>query len=638
MAITSLTSAPFEVVPRARPVTLKHRKLCEPPGWTGLKQCSAANGCNVKLSMQRPACRSSRRLDCGVKFEPFPKSSHNSSQNKSQPQIQSAAMPNYEPTPRRFSTLYVPRSASRKNSIDGTALPDVVRNPTSHDHPPVDLTSALQHLQHVELGTERERGRTRKSGGDNARRTVLGHNDTQATEPSARRENSARTRERIAEWEARSRSQSKSRSKSRGRDVGSKHRISVVPEIPDLALSLSAFEQQEAVGGGGSKAPDQSTLGGHVDDGTESGIQRPKTPVCQTQQSPPTPDMTPKRYLSTTSADDETSDVHYQMSAVGKTFEDGEVSTTGGAPATPPPKAGSKGVFSMGLPLTPQATPERGENTGRWGDGDNPYPGESQRSSSSNIIEYAAVSQPRHSNRPAPAEDKTGNLSDAHYHLPSDLLSDESSQQREQPDRHTAASETSLRAADRPKNQTTSRAETGPLYHNVWRIDPYKPEFPLPDRPENYVDIQTLSQARFVGSPLQQLPQGRLPAEPGNFDGSDLGPYHVSRSSGSGGRDWAVEIPPSPSKAYVSDDQGIRRRRSRSRATGDYIARSEIRRHEWDTPSVMERAFHAASVSMIQGLNVPVEVYRGLRNIYYPAPDRPDIVKAYPIRQRLPIR
>jgi hypothetical protein len=53
---------------------------------------------------------------------------------------------------------------------------------------------------------------------------------------------------------------------------------------------------------------------------------------------------------------------------------------------------------------------------------------------------------------------------------------------------------------------------------------------------------------------------------------------------------------------------------------------------------VIERALHAASVSMIQGLNVPVELYRGIRDTYYPLPNRPDIIKAYPIRKRLPVR
>ncbi|KAK3324475.1 alpha/beta hydrolase fold protein [Cercophora scortea] len=41
---------------------------------------------------------------------------------------------------------------------------------------------------------------------------------------------------------------------------------------------------------------------------------------------------------------------------------------------------------------------------------------------------------------------------------------------------------------------------------------------------------------------------------------------------------------------------------------------------------------------MIQGLHAPMGLYRGLRDIYYPPPGRPDIIKAYPERRRLPVR
>jgi hypothetical protein len=590
--------------------------------------------------MQSPACRSSRRLNGSLKNKRFPKRLHNFSQQKFQPPTQSVAMPNYEPTPRRFSTLYVPRSASRKYSVDGATHAAVVKSSTLHDHSPVDLTDALQHLQHVELETERERGRTRKSGGDNARRTILSHDDVQVTEPFSRRENSASTRERITEWEARSRSQSKSRSKSRTRDVGSKHRVGVVPEIPDLALRLSDFKEQKPGLGGGSKAMGQSAVEGDVDDDTEHRVERPQTPLSQTQQRLPTPDITPKPSSSIPfgNVDIETSNAPYQISRLGRSFDNGETFTSGRAHSTPPPETGSKGVLTMGLPLTPRATPERGERTPRWGDEESSCPSEAKNSLPSNTGEYAAVYQPGHSKRPAPMENKPSTQSDARYHLPLDLLSDESSQQREQRGHHTAALETSLRDTDKPNSQTMPGAKTEPVYHNVWRINSYQPEFPLPNRPEDYVDVQTLSQQRFVGSPLQQLPRGQLPAERRSSEAADFGPYPWSRSSDPNGRDWIVDIPPSPSRTYVSEDQRAQRRRNRSRARDQYIARSEIRCHKWDTPSVMERAFHAASVSMIQGLNVPVEVYRGLRNIYYPAPDRPDIVKAYPIRQRLPIR
>jgi hypothetical protein len=104
--------------------------------------------------------------------------------------------------------------------------------------------------------------------------------------------------------------------------------------------------------------------------------------------------------------------------------------------------------------------------------------------------------------------------------------------------------------------------------------------------------------------------------------------------------DWVVNIP-SPSVAYTPRDQRIRPTGAGSRnGTGGRhgIYRDQGTEHEWDAPSVIERAIHAASVGVMQGLNVPVELYRGLRDIYYPLPDRPDIIKAYPIRRRLPVR
>ncbi|KAK0751453.1 Alpha/Beta hydrolase protein, partial [Schizothecium vesticola] len=55
-------------------------------------------------------------------------------------------------------------------------------------------------------------------------------------------------------------------------------------------------------------------------------------------------------------------------------------------------------------------------------------------------------------------------------------------------------------------------------------------------------------------------------------------------------------------------------------------------------PPVIERAIHAASIGVIQGLTIPTELIRGLRDTYYPPPGRPDIVKAYQPRRRLPVR
>ncbi|EAQ87403.1 hypothetical protein CHGG_04022 [Chaetomium globosum CBS 148.51] len=558
-------------------------------------------------------------------------------------------MPNYEPTPRRFSTLYVPHLGSRKNSIDGTTHPSFNQNPTPHDYPPVDLAGALQQLQHVEPQSERERGRMRQSGGDNAKRTSW-RDDAVAVAPSARRESSTSTRERIEEWEARSRSQSKSRSKSRSRDMGSKHRISVVPQIPDLALAFGAFKKQEATLGDGVQVTEQPRMESNIAKDEPPGERevnktlldgRPQTPVSQTPERPPTPDMAPKPCSSITASNvDDSKNLQYQRSAARDPLEHDQIVISTRGPATPPPKTGSNTALIMDMPLTPQETPERGGSDARWGGPGGSYPAEGENLGDN--IEYAAVFQPVGSRTPPSVENETVTQLQAHYHLPSDLLSDELLQQKEQRDHHETASPGPSREPNKPHCQSVLGAETEPLYHNVWRINRYQPEFPAPDRPGNYVDIQTLSQANFAGNPLQQLPQGQLPGEPRNYRAAAVDTYPYSRPTASSSRDWAVDIPPSPSVAYF-EGQRVRRPRSRSRArngatTEHYLSRHEIRRHEWDAPSVMERAFRAASVSMIQGLNVPVEVYRGLRDMYYPAPSRPDIVKAYPIRQRLPIR
>ncbi|KAH6855893.1 hypothetical protein B0I37DRAFT_395776 [Chaetomium sp. MPI-CAGE-AT-0009] len=568
-------------------------------------------------------------------------------------------MPNYEPTPRRFSTLYVPRTPSRKNSIDGAAYPGTIKKP---GHPPVDLAEGLQHLQHVEFESQQDRGRPRQSGGDNARKAISGY-ERLASAPSARREGSASTRERIAVWEARSRSQSNSRSKSRGGDSGSKHRISVVPEVPDLALAFSAFRQEEVgrtvveavVPAKNAESQQQIVSPGHthISHGANDGLwatdapprmvntehERPQTPVCQMREGPLTPEVTPKSSSSSPfgNVDANRREVGHQPLPARKSRVEGEASWASITPATPMRNPKS---INTALPLTPQATPERERNGFRGGDQDGSYPLEADSSDPSSAVGYTAVLQPKASQSPIPMEDGPVTQSHAHYHLPSGLLSDESPQQTQQG--HTVVSEgPGTRQSDQPPNQreTIPGPETEPLYHNVWRINSYQPDFPLPHRPSNYVDVQTLRQAGFVGNPLQELPRGQLPAEPRNSERSGLDPYPYPRAREPGGGDWAVDIPPSPSTAYFSGDQRVRSPRSRSRGRVQYhIARNEVRRHEWDAPSVIERALHAASVSMIQGLNVPVGVYRGLRDMYYPAPSRPDIVKAYPVRRRLPIR
>jgi hypothetical protein len=162
-------------------------------------------------------------------------------------------MPSYEPTPKRFSMLSVSHSsASRRSSIDISNTN--VANDTPIIQPlaaTIDLSSAIKQLQHVRddstegEGGDGERGRSRKAGGDRWTRAVWGHDETIIRAPNAKRESSASTRERIAIWEQRSRSQSMGRSKSRGRDLGPGSRISVVPEMPELASALSLMQERE---------------------------------------------------------------------------------------------------------------------------------------------------------------------------------------------------------------------------------------------------------------------------------------------------------------------------------------------------------------------------------------------------------
>ncbi|KAK3352445.1 alpha/beta hydrolase fold protein [Lasiosphaeria hispida] len=164
------------------------------------------------------------------------------------------------------------------------------------------------------------------------------------------------------------------------------------------------------------------------------------------------------------------------------------------------------------------------------------------------------------------------------------------------------------------------------------------------------MEMETLAKASLSGDPLNKLPRSQLSAEAEPYrplarQTTNAYPY-PSKSRGTG--DWAVNIPPSPTATYVPPSVDPRHRparprsRSRSRARGGegrgrYTGRGP-NKHEWDAPPVIERALHAASVSVIQGLTVPVELYRGLRDTYYPPPGRPDIVKAYPVRRRLPVR
>ncbi|KAK4208166.1 Alpha/Beta hydrolase protein [Rhypophila decipiens] len=200
---------------------------------------------------------------------------------------------------------------------------------------------------------------------------------------------------------------------------------------------------------------------------------------------------------------------------------------------------------------------------------------------------------------------------------------------------------------------------------DTWRISDYRPEFLLPARPtvQTTVDHATLARAPFDGTPLQELPRSQLSKSaeahcPLKHTERRAGSYPDGKSGSSGAGDFAIDILPSPTSAYhrIPDDYrpaGQNRRQSRSGSSrrnkdvGAGGGRDTFRevdlesgrsRHEWDTPPVIERAFHAASVSIFQGLAVPMGLYRGFRDNYYPPPERPDIIKAYPVRRRLPVR
>lgn len=617
-------------------------------------------------------------------------------------------MPSYEPTPRRFSIISVSRSASRRNSIDDPGHQSLARDSLGlQDSRPVDLANVLRHLQHVGPEDEEERGRTRQSGGDNAMRATWGHDKT-VTAPAAKRESSASTRERIALWEERSRSLSKGRSKSRRRDTGSRNRISVVPEVPELSTAFAAFESQrttttpeganeaisepfemlkdaehdteqiamaqeeerntpkgtfDAVAGAEqanpwlephSPDPERSKTGydgvniavdGHPDEKKMEQLEsvsseRPQTPACQTREQPLTPETTPPpspTRLETIAI--VSGHGNYDPAREEKFRKGPRLASELRSPPTPPPGLGSNSSPGTSLPLTPQATPEQTRKRHER-EVHESYQHREQHFQSDPVDGHTAAFESAEDEQSLRAEVITATQPQAQYHLPSGLLYDESNSQRL--DRSAGpAIRTTQRPSVAPPQQDRTAAHEEPLYHNVWRINPYQPDFPLPDRPPNYAAIQDLGQAQFVGNPLQELPRGQLPAEPRSHNDSALASYPYTRPTDSGGGDWVVNIPPSPSAAYAPGEQRAHPARSRSRSrarTERYISGSEMRRHEWDAPPVIERALHAASVSMIQGLTVPVEVYRGLRDIYYPAPGRPNIIKAYPVRRRLPVR
>jgi hypothetical protein len=209
-----------------------------------------------------------------------------------------------------------------------------------------------------------------------------------------------------------------------------------------------------------------------------------------------------------------------------------------------------------------------------------------------------------------------------------------------------------------PANEETQPpVDTDLKYHAVWKIQEYEPHFPVPARHIAKVDTETqrLANVDFSGNPLQELPKSQLSAEaepfkplPAEVEAANPYPYTAQGRGGSMSGSYAVDIPPTPGTTYVPPDNRVRQPRQRSRSRpamretrevpSTYTTRHMVGKHEWDAPPVIERALHAASVSVIQGLTVPVELYRGLRDSYYPPPGRPDIIKAYPTRRRLPVR
>ena len=103
-----------------------------------------------------------------------------------------------------------------------------------------------------------------------------------------------------------------------------------------------------------------------------------------------------------------------------------------------------------------------------------------------------------------------------------------------------------------------------------------------------------------------------------------------------------TSMPPPPEPVFTtgrtSRASSKARSRSRGRRRGGSRNTSGTRRQPWGAPPVVERAIHAAAVGVIQGISAPMGMLRELRDFYYPPPGRPDVIKAYEIRGRLPIR
>ncbi|KAM7201777.1 hypothetical protein V8F20_004738 [Naviculisporaceae sp. PSN 640] len=603
-------------------------------------------------------------------------------------------MPNYEPTPRRFSTISVPQTPSRRNSFDNInrpslAVTDGLAFPSLAS--PLDLSAVLKRLQqtqdHTSIektdGEDDERGRSRQSAGHRRSATAWSHHGSPGIQiPSARkRENSASTRERIAMWEERSRSQSKGRSKSRGRDLG--HRVSIVPEVPELPSNFAVIGSKEETEVNESEENDDGH--GRPTTSTEAALH-----TLEGYDSRPVNDQDSD--LKAASGDEplntsvlneslnDKADAVWNDSPVSGAIQfrgawnketspvqqsQHDARRRAGNKAHSPPQSPQLAPISTnydqvdnldderpqtpvrtipGLLPTPDATPRQMMGVDDTQSGVPASP----RSDFGKEVEEAASIEAK----TIDSECKTTSQDVKKVRVTDPVVTaNELHKTRTLPVRHA------------PSTDKTQKPRTS--YHDVWKIADYAPEFPLPARPtvQTTLDHATLARAPFEGTPLQELPRSQLsrateaylpPPESTTETRRNPYPYSASRHWEEGS--WSVEIPPSPTSAYQRPPDDYRparqaRRRSRSRSRSQ---RNEVnggkrvtfrggdlesgRRHEWDTPPVIERAFHAASVSFFQGLSVPMGLYRGFRDIYYPPPVRPDIIKAYPVRRKLPIR
>ena len=634
-------------------------------------------------------------------------------------------MPSYEPTPKRFSVLSVSRTASRRNSIDDPSHPSLATNPppTPSYSSPVDLANALKRLQHAPGATEpeeHERGRSRQSVGERAIKSTWGH-DEPIKVPAARRESSASTRDRIAMWEARSRSQSKGRSKSRGRDIGAGSRISVVPEVPELAAALAQLGQKgrvstddttpedalnalegmppaekeapaqvpadppqrderlnenppsylnslegqelmedpwstdpaEAKGDSEHNSPNSSSnsrsgtlrswMEAEVIDDTDiievnaeeaedpslkAADPRPRTPIRVSPEQLPTPEATPQSTRQSPN-DKESHD------SAGSS--ENSPTRGAGAKSPTPPSTPVREDVGPAPPLTPEATPvpKSLRSPIKMTFGEAFVTGSPQHIAQTELLQSPPIEPMYRRLDSSKAKDRSD-----------DEREDVSTASQNEPESEPAHSRDKW-PSQRPRQELHPRPDDDGRYHNVWRIQDYEPEFKMPAQPISRLDADM--RADFSGYPLQELPKSQrsqLSAEAEMFkpvEREATNPYPYTTKPRPA-EHYTVDIPPSPTTTYVpgvpprAPRQRSRSRQGRQREAARYTARNRAGKHEWDAPPVIERALHAASVSVIQGLTVPVELYRGLRDIYYPPQSRPDIVKAYPIRRRLPVR